>query len=234
MQPTHYCDLICRMRPRARRHRMTIGSVHQVATLILLAGIGIGAPDGSFAAATPGPAAVVTGLVVGVGRLIGDSGLSARDREREFARLLQEDCDLPRVSRYALGAYLAAASAPERQEFSGLFQRWVTRSFVDKIGRIDASQFKVIGTHADGDGTIVSTELDAPGDKPLQIEWRLYEDDNQYRIADVAIEGISMALVEREEMSAVLRRNGGSVARLNHALEQRLASEETSTASATP
>ena len=112
MQPTYYyCDLICRMRPRARRHRMTIGSVRQVATLILLAGIGIGAPDGSFAAATPDPAAVVTGLVVGVGRLIGDPGLPARDREREFTRLLQEDCDLPRVSRSTPGAYLAAASA---------------------------------------------------------------------------------------------------------------------------
>ena len=48
--------------------------------------------------------------------------------------------------------------------------------------------------------------------------------NNGLKIVDVEVEGVSMALTEREEFASIIQRNGGSVASLNQAMQQKLAS----------
>ncbi len=199
--------------------------------LAVLAGLCFCAPASGLAGPPSDPTAIVTALVAGVGRMMSDPSLTAGDREREFARILNEDCDLTRVAHYVLGSYFASANDADRQQFDGLFQRWVTRMFAGKIGRFNAASMTVKGVEQGAGSAIVTTEI-ANGNHPIRIDWRVSGDSTRYRIVDVAMEGISMALVEREEIGDVIRRNGGTVAGLNRALEERLASDGTSTASA--
>ena len=195
--------------------------------LSVLAGFVLFAPAWGLAAPPFDPAATVTAFVAGLGRMTRDTSLSASDREREFAGILSEDCDLPRIAGYTLGSYAATASIAERQQFDGLFQRWVTHIFADRLGGFDAASFSVKSVATANNGAIVSSEI-ADGIHPIRIEWRVSADDGS-RIVDVAMEGISIAAVEREEMGAVLRRNGGTVADLNRALAVRLASDDGAT-----
>ncbi|MDP6786754.1 MAG: ABC transporter substrate-binding protein [Rhodospirillales bacterium] len=44
---------------------------------------------------------------------------------------------------------------------------------------------------------------------PLRADWRLTNRDGTFRILDLSMEGISMALTLRQEFSSVLRRKGG-------------------------
>ncbi len=197
--------------------------------LPVLAGFVLFAPACGHAAPPSDPAATVTAFVAALGRMTRDTSLSASDREREFARILSEDCDLSRIARYALGSYAASASDAEWKQFDGLFQRWVTHIFAGRLGGFDAASFSVKGVASADSGAIVSGEI-ADGNHPIRIEWRVSA-DNGSRIVNVAMEGISIAAVEREEMGAVLRHNGGTVAGLNHALEVRLASDDGATPS---
>jgi phospholipid transport system substrate-binding protein len=54
------------------------------------------------------------------------------------------------------------------------------------------------------------------------VDWRVRKADGRFKIVDVHVEGVSMALTEREEFGSVIQRKGG-VAGLNKALEEKFA-----------
>ena len=46
------------------------------------------------------------------------------------------------------------------------------------------------------------------------MDWRLGISDGAYKIEDVAIDGVSMALTQRSEFAGLIQRNGGKLAGL--------------------
>jgi phospholipid transport system substrate-binding protein len=70
----------------------------------------------------------------------------------------------------------------------------------------------VRASRSDAQGVIVSTEIFTPGrPTPLNIDWRLTVDGDNFKMADVIVEGISMMVTERSEFVSVIRRRGGDV-----------------------
>ena len=75
------------------------------------------------------------------------------------------------------------------------------------------------------DITVVSSEIIHPnGDPPVKVTWRVRKGASGYKIIDVGVEGVSMMLTQREEFASVIERNGGTVAGLTQAIEQKLRS----------
>jgi phospholipid transport system substrate-binding protein len=58
--------------------------------------------------------------------------------------------------------------------------------------------------------------------KPAQVAWRLEGGPGAYKVVDVAIEGVSMAITERQEFGSVIANNGGNVNALLAALRHRI------------
>jgi phospholipid transport system substrate-binding protein len=56
---------------------------------------------------------------------------------------------------------------------------------------------------------IQSRGAQADSTKPIRADWRMRERDGRFRILDVSVEGVSMALMLRQEFDAVLRNQGG-------------------------
>ena len=70
----------------------------------------------------------------------------------------------------------------------------------------------VIGSRLDPDGAIVSSEFNR-GSWPstagaIRVDWRLTRHDGMYKISDVIIDGLSMAVNGRAELEGVAERNG--------------------------
>jgi phospholipid transport system substrate-binding protein len=180
-------------------------------------------------AASPGDAAqFIDGLVSGAIGLIADQKISDQDREQRFNALLHNDFDIPRISRFVLGRYWNGASEQERQDFARLFEQWVVRTYAMRFHDYSGEKIKVAGARAEGDsGAVVSSQIIRPnGGPPIKIDWRLRQDGGNYKIVDVDVEGVSMALTEREEMASVIQHSGGTIAGLNRTLEQKLAMTE--------
>ena len=74
-------------------------------------------------------------------------------------------------------------------------------------------------------GSLVSSDIISPlGEGPIKVDWRLRVTDNgAYKINDVVIEGISMAVTQRSEFASVIQHNGGQVQGLITMLRQRIA-----------
>ena len=146
-------------------------------------------------------------------------------RMARFRELFRTDFDCPGIARFVLGRYWRTASNEEQQEFVRIFEDYVVFVYTARLSNFGGETMKVRGSRSDGDGVIVSTDMISPGRAaPLRIDWRLASDNGSYKISDVIVEGISMAVTQRSEFAAVVQRNGGQIQSLLALMREKTAS----------
>ena len=55
---------------------------------------------------------------------------------------------------------------------------------------------------------MVKTNIVQPGGPPIKANWRVRPLNGEYKIIDIMVEGVSMAVTQRSEFNAVVRRQG--------------------------
>jgi phospholipid transport system substrate-binding protein len=146
-------------------------------------------------------------------------------RQARFRELFHADFDCPGIARFVLGRYWRNASEEEQQEFVRLFEEYVVFVYTARLSNFGGQAFKIRGSHSDGDGVIVSTDVISPGSTaPLRIDWRLVSDNGAYKISDVVVEGVSMMVTQRSEFASIVQRNGGQVRSLLAMMREKTAS----------
>jgi phospholipid transport system substrate-binding protein len=67
------------------------------------------------------------------------------------------------------------------------------------------------GSRTDPDAVVVTSQILRPEGPPIEVDWRLGVIDGRYKITDVTIDGVSLALTQRSELASVIERSGGQV-----------------------
>ena len=149
---------------------------------------------------------------------------SEPEREARFTTLLRDDFDMPRLARFVLGRYWASASEQERKDFGAIFEVYLARAYSNRFGEYAGETVKVTGLRSESnDATIVTSEIiHQQGKPPVKLEWRIYRSGDDYRIADISVEGVSMVLMHKQEFASIIARDGGGVAGLVRAIQMKL------------
>jgi phospholipid transport system substrate-binding protein len=185
----------------------------------------------AHAAAPSDAAAFINDLLNKALKTLDNKQLSDEERAKTFRDLLDRDFDMPRISRFVLGPYWREASDQEKQQFQKLFEDYVVRSYATRFSEYSGEQVKVTGSRPESEtSTLVQSQVVRQNGPPAKVDWRVRKQDNDFKIVDVDVEGVSMVLTQREEFSSVIQRSGGTVAGLNKELQQKLASGDTSLA----
>jgi phospholipid transport system substrate-binding protein len=170
------------------------------------------------------PAALISNLGSRALEVLG-KGATQSQRVARFRELLREDFDVPGIARFVLGRYWNIASEDQRAEFLKLFEDYVALAYATRLAEYAGETFKVTGSRLDGDGAIVSSRILRPaGAAPIKVDWRLTGRNGIYKIADVSVDGISMAVTERSEFASVIQHSGGQVQSLIAMLREKTAS----------
>ena len=178
------------------------------------------------AATASDPQGLVKGLVDQAISTIADKQAPEETREAKFRSLLEDGFDIPRISRFVLGRYWNSAADPDRQAFGTLFEEWVVRTYSARFRDYSGQTIQVTGSRPESDtNTVVLSQfVSTNGAPPAKVEWHVRKEaDGGFKIVDVSVEGVSMALTQRDEIAAVADRNGGTVEGLNKALKDLLA-----------
>jgi phospholipid transport system substrate-binding protein len=146
-------------------------------------------------------------------------------RRARFRQLFREDFDGAGIARFVLGPYWRSISEQEQREFVKLFEDYVVYVYTARLATFGGGTFKIRGSRSDGDGVIVSGDAMSPGSTAaVRIDWRLVNHNGAYKINDVIVEGISMAVTQRSEFASIVQRNGGQVRSLIALMRQKTAS----------
>src|SRR5262252_9370321 len=138
---------------------------------------------------------------------------SQAEREAKFHELVDQAFDVPAIARFVLGPYWRTATDAQREEFQKLFETYIVHVSAVRFGGYSGEQLKVTGSRPEGDKTVfVKSQIVRVGNAPpVNADWRVVKTDRGLKIVDVIVEGVSMAVTEREEFSSVIQRGGGQV-----------------------
>jgi phospholipid transport system substrate-binding protein len=163
------------------------------------------------AAAAADPAAMISNLGSRALEVLGKDATQPQ-RAARFRELLREDFDVPGIGRFVLGRYWNTATEEQRAEFIKLFEDYIALAYATRLAEYSGENFKVTGSRPDADGAIVSSQILRPaGAAPVKVDWRLTGRNGVYKISDVSVDGISMAVTQRSEFASVIQHNGGQV-----------------------
>ena len=192
------------------------------AAICVVLGLAANRPTADTGATDPG--AFVSDLSAAAVESLTERGLSQPERADRFRALLTAHFDLPGIGKFVLGRYWRSAAEAERQEFLKLFEDFIVRTYIERFSTYSGEAYRVQTVRDDEDGyATVRGEIVRPNADNVRVDWRMRWDGAEFKIIDMVVEGISMALTQRDDFAAVIQKGGGRVAALNDVLRQRAA-----------
>ena len=158
---------------------------------------------------------------------ITNADVSEEDRLTEFARLFRKGFDVDTISRFVLGRYWRRATDEQKVEYQSLFADFIVTTYANRFHQYSGEKLLVDGERpASKRDTIVSSEIKPPDGPAVRVDWRVRKTGDDHKIIDVIVEGVSMAITQRDEFASVIRRGGGGVETLIAELRNKSSADE--------
>ena len=156
--------------------------------------------------------------------VLADSQLTEAQKAVELHTLFVDGFDIKTLSRTVLGRHWRRADDSQRAAYMQAFERYVVKTYVRRLSQLDELAVEIKGSRAiDEKDTMVTTVFAGPDGQSLKIDWRVRERDGGFKIIDVVVENVSMAVTQRSEFASLIRSNGGKLDVLIAALEKKAA-----------
>lgn len=143
-------------------------------------------------------------------------GEAAREIETagstEIADTMLARIDTQRVSNFTLGKYARRFSAEERADFASAMERYLHGQLNAQVGVLDEAKVEVLGsTDRSETDSIVTTRITVPGEEAQTVRWRVLNVDGEWRVVDVEVYGLWLAVEQRAQVAAILDKPGAGI-----------------------
>lgn len=130
-------------------------------------------------------------------------------RRAALRTLIRDSFNLELTSQFVLGKFWNRATVAQRGEFQDLFTEYLLNNYARHISTYKAETLVVVASNVVGDRDfLVETKVESAEGSTNPV-WRVRASDNgQYRIIDVSVDGVSLALTQRREFASVVNRRG--------------------------
>ncbi len=202
----------------------SLAPVRRVVLMGLLSVLPAIATMGVAHAATPAEAFVSENIDKGFA-ILNNHSLSSSARASQFQTFLEGLTDIDRIGKFTLGAARRAASPQDIAAFDASFRNYAIEVYQSRLSQYSGQTLKVTGSteRQPGDFVVSSMLLDSAsksGHQPLKVDFRVLNDKGRMVVVDVAVEGIWIAITERDQFSAFLGQHNGSILALVAHLDQ--------------
>ena len=141
--------------------------------------------------------------------ILSSDSLSDAERTSSFTELVMSSIDLNLISKFVLSKAWKNASDEQKEAYLIAFKDYFVSSYANKLDQYTGEKVDVVGSQEAGKYVIVESNIIREGTDTLKInlKWRLLNKDNQIKIIDLNIEGISLVIAQREEFQSFLANN---------------------------
>ncbi|MAT66426.1 MAG: hypothetical protein CMN57_12380 [Gammaproteobacteria bacterium] len=131
-------------------------------------------------------------------------------------RIVVPHIDFERIARWVLGKHWRSASEAQRAAFMDGFRQHLMRTYVSSmitytdeiLAHADEVSYPPLRDPNGSDQVTVRSRISLPRGGTAQVDYTMVKTAGNWKIADLAIDGISLALTYRKEFSAQISRNG--------------------------
>ena len=154
----------------------------------------------------------VDGLASSAIGFLSDESLNADQKSAKFQKLLKSRFDMDVIGRFAMGRYWRTATSAQQKEYLSLFKVMVVDVYTRRFNEYQGQTLSVVSSRAEGKrDAMVSSVISQEAGPDVHVDWRVRYKDGSYKVIDVIVEGVSMALTQRSDFASVIQRGGGEV-----------------------
>ncbi len=179
------------------------GLASGVVALLLLLGVATVQP-----VAAGGPTEAMRSSIDEALKLIRDKEFTqpekAEERRQRLEKIVGDRFDYEEMSKRSLGAPWNSLSDIEKQEFVSLFRTLLTKSYAEKIETYSGEGVLYINERIEKDYAEVRTKV-LTGKVEIPLDYRLINKEDDWRVYDVIVDGISLVNNYRGQFSKILR-----------------------------
>lgn len=154
----------------------------------------------------------IRGTVNEVIRLLEDKDLKKPDRREERRKLLEkaigERFSYEEMAKRSLAAQWPKLNEGQKQEFVGLFQALLARTYADKIENYSGEPVQYVNERNQEGYAEVRTKV-ISGKAEIPLDYRLMTKAGDWRVYDVVVDGISLVNNYRGQFTKIINSPGG-------------------------
>ncbi len=124
--------------------------------------------------------------------------------------------DFPRITRWVTGKYWRSATPEQQQRLTRAFTELLTRSYVtamvtyaDQIlAHANNVQYPPARSQQEGKNALVTMLIKLENNKDAVVQYQMYLTEQGWKIYDVKVEGVSLAITYRSSFSQEIAKGG--------------------------
>ncbi len=165
-------------------------------------------PASLHAQAADGGAFVSTFAQKGITEIL-TAQIPNTEKQARFREMFKTYFDIPAIGRFVLARFSKAASPAELEKFNTLFEDVIVYTWSRRFSEYNGQTITVTGQQADGaEGTLVKSTILGNASGSFGVEWRLRKRPEGFKVLDIVVEGVSMAITYRQDYSTVISQSG--------------------------
>ena len=145
--------------------------------------------------------------------ILSNNEINENEKNDKFTNLVMSAIDLNLISQFVLSKTWKSATDDQKERYISAFKKYFINSYANKLDQYSGEKIIVNGSEEAGKYVIVDTNIVREGTDTLKInlKWRLLNKNDDIKIIDLNIEGISLVIAQREEFQSFLLNNDGDL-----------------------
>ncbi|MBP3546568.1 MAG: ABC transporter substrate-binding protein [Alphaproteobacteria bacterium] len=131
------------------------------------------------------------------------------EKDARFEKLFNSALDLKFIGKFVLGRYWRTATEEQREEFIDVYRKLNVQTWSKRFDEFKGKEFVFEGTSpSSSKGQIfVNTIVPMEQAQPASVIWRVKQDGETFKIVDIIIENVSLAITARNEYTAFIKKS---------------------------
>jgi phospholipid transport system substrate-binding protein len=150
-----------------------------------------------------------------------DKAITQDQREERFRKILNAKFEVKLLARFTLGRFWRRATEMQQKEYTSLFEDFIVKAYAARFADYKGENF-VVGKirNINERDNLVQSEVVLTDGRKIPVDWRV-RNGKELKIVDISVEGVSMAITQRDEFSSIINQNGGKIDGLLAALRKK-------------
>lgn len=153
-----------------------------------------------------------------------NADVSQKVKDERFEKLFNNALDLDFIGQFVLGRYWKTATPAQRDAFIKVYRELNIKTWSARFDEFKGKSFVFVGTtpSTSANQIFVNTTVAMDQGQPAKVVWRVKQKGNTFKIVDIIIENVSLAITARNEYTAFIKNNPGGVDALIKDLQKKV------------
>jgi len=146
-------------------------------------------------------------------QVLSDNSLGSEEKIRTFRGVVDQIADVPRITRFVLGKYARTATPAERERFDPLFRTYAQDVYETRLNEYHGETIRVTGSVVRNPADVIVNSTVAGGklDKPEHVGWRVMNAGAGWKIVDVEVSGVWLAITQQQDFVSTIDNAHGDI-----------------------